>query len=126
MKDKNYGAYEVLLGIFNNFPVSSRMYTHNEENFNRFFYNNRDKYIVLNNLAFDAEGIFPISKELAEAHSHLIESRFLKGYDINPKVEHLHKSLVNMSFMMFSQQKFNQSELKELEQLSLEFQKEFC
>jgi hypothetical protein len=126
MNSKNYGAYEVLLGVFDNFLINNKRYDHNNEKFNRFFCDRREKYSVLDNLAFDSDRIFPISKELDEAHSHLIGSRFLNWYDIKPSIEYPNKDLFHISFNKFSKQKFNDSELKELEQLSLEFQKEFC
>ena len=125
MKNKRYGAYEVLLGIFDNFLIDNRRYDHNDEKFNRFFYNSREKYSVLNKLAFDSDGIFPTSKELEEAHSHLIGFRFFNLHELKPK-SYLNKDLFHISFNKFSKQKFNESELKELELLSLDFQKEFC
>jgi hypothetical protein len=118
MSDKKYGIYEVLIGVFDNFPVKIRRYNYNKGKFNKFFYGNMDKYSVLNEIPLD-------NKELVEIHGKLLRLHFFDLYNTNPRVEHLNKDLFTICFLEYKK-KFNETELKELGQLSLDFQKEFC
>jgi hypothetical protein len=125
MNNKKYNIYDVLIGLFNNFPVNKTRYSYNEEEFNRFFYNNREYYEILDTLAFDSDGVFPASKELTQAHDNLIVFKFLDIYSTK-NMEHLNKFLFNTSFNKFNKNRFKESELIELMDLSEEFQKQFC
>ena len=101
MNNKKYNIYDVLIGLFNNFPVNKTRYSYNEEEFNRFFYNNREYYEILDTLAFDSDGVFPASKELTQAHDNLIGFKFLDIYSTK-NMEHLNKFLFNTSFNKFN------------------------
>jgi hypothetical protein len=124
MVKKDYGMYEVLIGVLNNFPESQNSYRYDAGEFDRFFFNNSEKYSVLNEVAFDSDGLFPESKELDQARytmnvSYMIYSK-MRGK------ESFSEPVVRTAFNKFHRNKFNEKELGELEKLSEDFRKEFC
>jgi hypothetical protein len=118
MNNEGYGIYEVLIGMFDKFKVENRRYNHNKDKFDRFFHENKPKYSVLDKLNLN-------NGELEETHVRLVKGRFLTIYNIKPAFNYPESNLLTFSFL-FHKNKFNECELNELEQLSLEFQKEFC
>ena len=123
---EKYNLYNVLVGMFNHFPKDKTNYRFNDENFNLFFYKRRGNYSVLNNAAFDKDDTFPTSKELDEAYDTLDIGGLITRDVLHKGIDHINRKAFKIAFNKFSKPKFDDSELKELEKLSLEFQNEFC
>jgi hypothetical protein len=119
---KNYNLHDVLIGMFSNLPEGFG-YKYDEEKVHEFFYNAREKYSVLDLIAFDNDS--RTSKELFEDISCLRILHFFNGWTSHPNMDFIDKKVFDISFNKFSKNKFNNSELKELEKLSLEFKDKF-
>ncbi len=126
MEENEYGVYDVLLGIFNNLPKGVVKYNHDWTDFNKFFFDRRDKYSVLDKLAFDTEENFPESKELYSSMDTLDKSwiSYYNGED--PFRNVLNRDAIKITFDRFSKKKFDEKELGELEILSEDFGEMFC
>lgn len=116
---------DVLVGIFSFFPEHISCYKDKGKNFNEFFFEKRNDYSVLDNVAFDNDGIFPESKELDEGYGGLIKTGLLFFNTAFPGTKFFSLNAINVSFK-YGKKRFNERELGELEELSSEFREFFC
>jgi hypothetical protein len=121
---RNYVMDDILVGIFASFPDGRRQFRHDRVRAHRFFYDRRTKYPVLSDVSFRVRE-FPESEEVDQAYSNLKATGMLDswGRRLNP---HEFSPVCKKHFDERVSKLFSEEELRDLRELSREFQEEFC
>lgn len=119
--EKRYTINDVLVGIYTNFPEGVNVCKHNLVKLNKFFFENREKYSVIDNLAFDENEIY--SSDLEESYNDLKHTGLL-GSDMDFRKDFIQSSC-KVRWEKFSKKEFSEKELNEVKDLSSKFYEEF-
>ena|SRR3989344_5265767 len=120
-----YNTFDVLLGIFSNFPERNVEYQHDREKIHTFFYKNRPKYAVLSGIPFDIDGLTPFSFHIDSSYNTLEVSRLVCSRSLDFNIHRINAEACRIAFARFHQKKFNKEEIAEMKKLSENFRKEF-
>jgi hypothetical protein len=116
-------AHELLLGMGN--FLTGGEYAFDHEKIMKFFYTRREKNpLLLQNIAFDEDGIYPRSGAIDEAMDSLAEARILTSWTNRPGIYHFGKAC-KRSYERSIRKKISGKVASELESIAKEFRSEF-
>ena len=121
---ERYVIDDILVGIFAFFPDGKREFHYDRPKIHTFFHQQRSKYPLLRGIGFSTNDTFPESGEIDDAYSNLLLGGILYsiGLDFDP---HKISKECKKYFANNVREKFSDEELKDLKELSKEFQAEF-